>query len=285
MELSSNFLKIDFPIDFQTFTKNDSYDWTIFNPLWFIPLCVFWYSARTSLNRITEKHAGRICTILHALLSVSSGFPAFIIISNYGEYIGDYARLLQSLQSNTTAIIFANLLGYTSVSFFFVDSFFVQKNYRRHHIAAIICWLVTISIDQTSRIHAMISLGFFELGALCVQFSRFFPNNLFYRTFFCVGYTFSRILLTYFHFFIFYSSTANGLDEIHHFIMETIINSSLIYLLYMNIVWTYSQWKLLIQFYHSSKNSRATEVDFFSAHQVIIGNAPSTSAPTPKKLD
>ena len=35
---------------------------------------------------------------------------------------------------------------------------------------------------------------------------------------------------------------------------------------------------LLIDFYHTSKSARAVQVDFFSAHQVIIGNSNNTLA-------
>jgi len=167
----------------------------------------------------------------------------------------------------------SNLIAYYSVSFFIVDSFYVHSQYLKHHVAAVAAWILTAYHMEWSLIHGTFVISFFELGALCVQGSRFFPNNLFYRTFFCIGYTVSRIFLTYYILLIFYTTFYVYQPPIA-FYSNVVIDVLLVFLLILNYKWTFSQWKMLFKLY-SSKPARAEAVDFWTFHQSIIGNTSS----------
>ena len=86
MELSTNFLKVDFPVHFDIKTLQENvavYDWTQFNIIWVFVCCALWYSARTSLNLVSEKNAGRIITLTHAIVTVSLGLVTYLEISKF----------------------------------------------------------------------------------------------------------------------------------------------------------------------------------------------------------
>jgi hypothetical protein len=149
------------------------------------------------------------------------------------------------------------------------------NSYLRHHIAAVICWILTVHHIEVSMIHAVISIGYFELGAFCVQISRFLPNNLFFRTTAVLGYTFSRVVLCYYVGFIYYCLYAYDQTALM-FWTNFIIDVALGFLMFLNVSWTISQWKLLFKLYFSTPE-RAEAVDFFTAHQAIIGNVKNTA--------
>merc|ERR1711982_225963 len=92
-----------------------------------------------------------------------------------------------------------NIMCYVSVGYFLMDSFWVHKNYLKHHIGAIIAWVGAAYHHETSIIHGAVVIAIFETGAILVQCSRMFPKQILFRTFVCCGYAATRLTLTWYY--------------------------------------------------------------------------------------
>merc|ERR1711879_222382 len=163
----------------------------------------------------------------------------------------------------------ANIVCYSSVGYFLMDSFFLaRKAYLKHHIGAIIVFLICAYHHHTSLIHSICVVTLFELGAVLVQLSRAFPN-LGFRTLICIGYTSTRLALGWYYGFIYHTACAFWDTSSFAVNMSYIpITMCLIFLLGMNFQWCFLQWKALFQAFMTSQQTS----DFYSFHQKIIGN-------------
>merc|ERR1712000_427294 len=85
------------------------------------------------------------------------------------------------------------------------------------------------------------------MGAILVQLSRVLPKNLLSRTFVCVGYTCTRICITwYYGFAAYYNIALLPEGTIFTTITDIGIWTGLLFLLVLNVKWTLMQWKALI---------------------------------------
>jgi len=236
-----------------------------FQPAWIIVMAIIWLSLKQTIANFTPN-SGRVIGLTHAFTSVLIGFPVlFLLASTSFNYIDMFDSFVANFGSITMT---CNIMCYVSVGYFLMDSFWVHKNYLKHHIGAIIAWVGAAYHHETSIIHGAVVIAIFETGAILVQCSRMFPKQILFRTFVCCGYTATRLTLTWYYGFIFFTclqywSTCSLFLQVSYLC----IFASLLFLLALNAKWTYLQWKALYKVCRE-KNS----LDFYSYHQKIIGN-------------
>merc|ERR1711862_147553 len=237
----------------------------VFQPAWILAMAIIWLSLKQTVANFTPN-SGRVVGLIHAFSMVIIGIPVLLLL---GKESFDYALMHESLIFNHSSIaITCNIMAYTSIGYFLMDSFLVKKQYLQHHIGAMTAWLFAAYHHDTSLVHGAVVIALFETGAILVQCSRMFPKLLWFRTFVCCGYTATRLGLTWYYGFIFFTcyqfwSTMTLLVQL----VYVPIFSALLFLLAINAKWTTLQWKALV------KAFKQEGMDFYTYHQKIIGNA------------
>lgn len=241
-------------------------DLEVFQHGYIIVASLFWIVSKQIFG-LFSSNSGRIVGLMHAISTVLIGIPVLLLLV---EKSFSYEDMFDSFNTNYHEIrSLCNIVCYASIGYFLMDSYFlVKKTYLKHHIGAIVAWLVTANHHQTSVVHGTVAIALFELGAILVQLSRVFPNVIAFRFFICSGYTGTRLALTWYYGFILYSciqfwSTISFVIQIGYVPIFT----ALLFLLVLNMKWTFLQWKAFV------KVLRADGTDFYSYHQKIIGNS------------
>jgi len=238
----------------------------IYQPAWILVMSIVWLSLKQTVANFSPN-SGRIIGLVHAFSMVLIGFPVLFLL---GSTSFNYSDMFTSFSTNYTSIqVTCNVMNYTSVGYFLMDSFLVHKNYLKHHIGAIAVWMLAAYHHDTSLVHGAIVVALFETGAILVQCSRMYPKVFWFRSIVCIGYTSTRVALAWYYGFIYYTcyqywSTCSLLVQI----VYIPIFSSLLFLLALNAKWTMLQWKALYRVYKQNNG-----MDFYSYHQKIIGNS------------
>jgi len=243
-----------------------SFHFDVFQPAWILLLAFLWLSFRQTIQNF-NANPGRMIGLIHAVVTCLMGIPILCMLCSTSFQYGD---MFESFIENAVSIkTTANVVCYTSVGYFLMDSFFlVRKAYLKHHVGAIIVFLICSYHHHTSLIHSVCVVTLFELGAVLVQLSRAYPNLIF-RTFICIGYTATRLAIGWYYGFIYYTASAFWETSSLAVNLSYIpIAMCCIFLLGMNFNWCYLQWNALFRAYKNSKQSS----DFYSFHQQIIGN-------------
>ena len=236
-----------------------------FQPAWILVMSILWVSIKQTLSNFTPN-SGRMVGIIHAFCSVLLGFPILFLLASSSF---SYSDMFDSFLDNFSAIIVTcNVMCYMSVGYFVMDSFMIHRSYLKHHIGAILAWILAAYHHETSLIHGAVVIAIFETGALLVQSSRMFPKVLWFRFLVCVGYTSTRISLAWYYGFILYTciqlwSSCSTFIQCSYLV----VFASLLFLLALNAKWTVMQWKALVKACRENP-----DMDFFSYHQKIIGN-------------
>jgi len=238
-----------------------------FQPAWILIMSICWISLKQTISTF-NPNSGRIIGLIHAICMVLFGTPVLLLL---GKESFSYEDMFKSFTDNYQSIsITCNAMCYVSVGYFLMDSYFLKhKTYLKHHIGAIIAWLIASRHHETSLVHGAVVIALFEMGAVLVQLSRMFSKYLIFRCFVCMGYTATRLSLTWYYGFIFYTcyqffSSCSTLLQFTYFP----IFAALLFLLAINTKWTYLQWKALYKAFVTTQ----PQMDFFSYHQKIIGN-------------
>jgi len=257
--------------DFSTFQPFALHE---MQPFWFVVFTMMCIIYRQTVATLFPKaNANRICGISHALATVGFGLPILSIICRKSF---SYWDMTDSLIANSIELaITCNMLAYTSVSYFLVDSYFLLRTpYLKHHIGALLCWTFASCHASTSIICGGITIGLFELGALLVQLSRMYPSNLPFRAVICLGYTSTRVCLAWVYgFFCVVMMTSWEGCSLYVKIGYCILWPALIFLLVLNAKWTFLQWRALYRAVYARYNKSVDAgEDFFTFHQRIIGN-------------
>lgn len=237
----------------------------VFQPGYILVFSAMWIIIKQSLHLFTTN-SGRIVGLIHAISTVSFGFPVLLLLSSHSFA---YSDMFISFNENHDEIAtLCNFLCYISVGYFLMDSYFlVQRTYLKHHIGAIIVWLVAAFHHETSLVHGAVVIALFELGAILVQLSRVFPKIVSFRLFVCTGYTCTRLGLGWYYGFILYSCIQFWpACSVYVQLGYVPIFGSLLFLLVLNAKWTFLQWKAFAKILVSEGG-----MDFYSYHQKIIG--------------
>jgi len=250
-----------------------STEWHVFQPLWIVLFSLAWVVFLQFLSLLNVSNPSRVLGLCHALLSVAMGIPVLLMLTTPSA---GYPSMYESLHFNKIPLaITCNMMCYASVGYFLMDSYFlVRRAYLKHHIGAIVTWLCSAYHHSGSLVHGVSLICLFEMGAILVQLSRVLPKNLLSRTFVCVGYTCTRICITwYYGFAAYYNIALLSEGTIFTTITDIGIWTGLLFLLVLNVKWTLMQWKALIMSIpYFSKTKAEDQKDFFTYHQEIIGN-------------
>jgi len=279
-EVIDNF--VEFAFVKHELTLGDPFTTERFQPMYVVVFAFLWVVLRQSLLIIDPKmNANRVIGILHAVSMVSMGVPVIRLLTSKSF---NYYDMFDSFVTNRIPLtVTCNLMCYASVGYFLMDSYFlVRKAYLKHHIGAIMTWVAAAYHHETSLIHGVCVICLFECGAILVQLSRAFPENLIWRTLVCMGYTFTRLSLAWYYGFIWVTTSINfPNDSLFVKLGYPIIWAGLLFLIVLNAKWTMMQWQALIKAYKKRGDS-----DFFTYHQQIIGNGNPYAAPPPaQKID
>ena len=235
-----------------------------FQPAWILVMSMVWLSLKQTIAQF-HPNSGRVVGLIHAASCIVIGFPVLFLLADKSF---SYADMFESFQANHAAILLTcNIMCYTSVGYFVMDSFLIHRRYLKHHIGTILVWLLAAYHHDTSLVHGVVVVALFETGAILVQCSRMFPNVLWFRFLVCVGYTSTRLSLAWYYGFIFHTfiqfyATCSTVVQLTYYP----IFASLLFLLAINAKWTCMQWKALY------KSFTVEGLDFYSYHQKIIGN-------------
>jgi len=251
------------------------FDFEKFQPLFLVIFALIWVAIRQTLAFVNPKwNTNRLIGITHAVLMVTMGFPVIRLLTSKSF---DYMDMLESIKVHHAPLnITCNFMCYVSVGYFLMDSYFlVRKAYLKHHIGAITVWVMAAYHHETSLVHGVVIITLFETGAILVQLSRMYPNNLPFRTLICAGYTCTRLSIAWYYGFT-WTTTMTFFWDASPFkqALYFLIWPGLIFLLVLNAKWTFMQWKALIKSYavRFGKKEKDDQEDFFTYHQRIIGN-------------
>ena len=244
----------------------------VFQPAWILVMSMIWVSLKQTISLFTPN-SGRVIGLIHAISMVLTGVPVLFLLTQ--DAFG-YHSMFDSLKTNYLQIaITCNVMCYTSVGYFLMDSYFlVHKAYLKHHVGAIVAWLIAANHHETSLVHGAVVIALFEIGAILVQLSRMFAKTLWFRFFVCLGYTGTRVSLTWYYGFIFYTCY-QLFTSCSTFIQFSYIPvfAALLFLLALNAKWTMLQWRAFIKALSDSNS-----LDFYTYHQQIIGNTSTTKS-------
>jgi len=259
----------------------NSFDMEHFHTIWVCIFAIVWALIRKFISMSFDVNPGRTVGIIHALFCISMGLPVLSLLTETSFW---YYDMLYSMIRHRVALnIICHTCCYVSVGYFIMDSYFLLKtNYLKHHIGAIVVWLLAAFHYETSLIHGVMFVSIFETGAILVQLSRFLSNNIPFRALICIGYTLTRITVSWYWGFSLYTSLYYSFGS-HMSVIDNILNIPihlcLIFLVCLNLKWTYLQWKSLYRAYCVMKPTEKLE-NFHDVHQKVIGNVRSVSAPT-----
>jgi len=238
--------------------------------LW-LTLLLFWFLMRKLSGYLFPLQSSRCVTICHAVTTVTLSIPVQYMLLKDGFALSSVYFNMAEYKVDLIAV--SSLASFSSISFFIVDTFYIRGAYVKHHVGAIITILCSFFHVDTSVIHGIFVLGFFESGALLVQLSKVFPNSLLFRFFICFGYSITRLGVIYHFIFALYQHTVDFAKiNIFQNIGYLIMYSALILLIYMNIKWCILQWKALFNSMCARYFSRSVtkEKSFFEYHQQIL---------------
>lgn len=239
-----------------------------------VTLVALWFAIRQICHAIVPQSAGKIAVLIHALAMVYVSLNTLFTLDETSYW---YPDMYDAMVRHNDALKAVATFGcYVSFTYFIHDSFYIHSAYIKHHIGACLVYLFCFYHTKTSLQHCSAGIGFFEYGAILVQLSRAFPNSLILRTFVCTGYAASRIGLAWYYGFVTYQAyrdwdTINVLAQL----LYIPIYISLIFLLAINLRWTFLQWRSLVRAIKARYyKTESKEKSFFEFHQQILGNVP-----------